>query len=323
MSIVVHPDVDGALRSKRGVVALETAALTHGLPRGALGRQPRGTSAWKPSEPANLQTLQAMEAAVRAAGAVPATVAILDGKLHVGLTSAQLARLAADEQAQKAAVADMACAMGSGACAGTTVSATMMACSIATSQPIRVFATGGIGGVHRAWHEHPDISADLIQLSSTPMCVVSSGAKAILDLPATLEALDTFGVTVLGYQTDEFAQFYSRAGNGPRLRYRVDSAEDVATICAMQWTTLKRRAAVLVSNPLPAELGIDPKEIETAVAAAEEEARSRGIAGPQRTPLLLRSVSQRTGGRTLDANIALLVANARLAGEIACQLARV
>lgn len=296
-NLAVAQDIARALANTSPVVALESTVITHGLPH-----------------PENLELAQAMEAEVRAAGGLPATVAVLDGRLQVGLDAAQLERLAQGEAMVKISTRDLGPALALGLSGGTTVAATLFA---AHRAGIRVFATGGIGGVHRqASH---DVSADLYELARTPMIVVCAGAKAILDLPATLERLETLGVPVLGYQTDHFPAFYSR-DSGLAVTRRVDSPGEVAGIAAAHWR-LGLPAALLVTVPPPPEVALPLDEVENAIEAALEEAQEEGVRGPAVTPFLLARVSALTGGASLQANLGLLRQNARVAAQIAVEVA--
>ncbi len=307
--IQVHPEVDDALRRGRPVVALESAVATAGLPV-----TPRDTDlpGWDSTGPVNIETVRAQQRAVRDGGAVPATVAVVDGALHIGLDDEQLVRLVTAGASVKASIGDLAPLMAAGATAGTTVSATAQACGH-LERPLRVLATGGIGGVHRSWSTHPDVSADLMVLGHTPICVVASGPKSVLDVPATFEALETLGVPVIAFGTDRLAEFYA-AGRRPG-RWQVDDVAAVAGICRTHWQTLGCRSAVLVANPVPPAYALAADEVDRLVEEAEAEAGAGRGAG--RTPHLLRALHERTEGRALDANIALLVSNARLAADVA------
>ena len=316
--IEVHPEVGRALESGRPVVALETAVATTGIPAAALGRAPRCEApGWSASRPANQETARLLERLVRDAGAVPATVAVVEGVLRIGLDDEGLSRLLAGAAGTKASARDLASVMAAGQTAGTTVSATLLACLRTLPAPIRVLATGGIGGVHRGWAERPDVSCDLRQLATTPVCVVASGAKSVLDVPATVEALEALGVPVIAYRTNRFPQFYSSPAEGLPAPRRLDDAGHVAEVCRTLWRTLGCSTGVLLANPAPAAYGLEEAEIEALVAEAEAEARRRGIAGGARTPHVLSAVASGTGGRAVDANIALLAANARLAAAVA------
>lgn len=286
-------EVQAALRSGEAIVALESTVITHGLP-----------------QPENLRLAREMEATVRAGGATPATIAVLDGKVRIGLSDEELARLAQAESPLKVGPRDLAAAIVKRACGGTTVAATLL---VAHAAGIRVFATGGIGGVHR--ESRFDVSADLSTLARTPMIVVCAGAKAILDLPATLEYLETMGVPVIGYQTDEFPAFYSRQSGLP-VGLRLDSASEIIEFARAHWS-LGLQSAVLVVNPLPEAEAIPRSEIEPLIEQASREAQSRRIHGPGLTPFLLQRLSELSGGRSLRANLALLLNNARLAAALA------
>jgi pseudouridine-5'-phosphate glycosidase len=326
------------------VVALESAVITCGLPREPyeLPEKLRDVDPqWDATQPLNLEVARAMSRAVPdggAGGAVPAIVCVSDGHLRIGLDDRELAAFARDSKAGKCSSTDLSAAILSGQSYGTTVSATLTACSLThqnnSNHGIRFFATGGIGGVHREWNQHPDISADLRALASNPVCVVSSGAKSILDLPATLEALQMLGVPVAGYQTQWFPQFYSRgepanapaksASNATHLTLNscVKNPDDAARLCRIHWDDLHFNSSVLIVNPIPREHAVDDLEIELAVAEAERLARHKHIAGSQRTPFLLAEMARLTEGRSLAANIALLVNNAKLAARIACAAAQ-
>jgi pseudouridylate synthase len=300
--LTVREDVAAAIAAGQPVVALESTVIAHGLPR-----------------PLNLETARAMEAAVREAGATPATVGVLNGQLVVGLSSEQIAFLSESESVAKVSRADLAAVLASGRPGATTVAGTMIAAEMAG---ICVFATGGIGGVHRGGENSLDISADLTELARTSVAVVCAGAKAILDLQRTLEVLETFGVPVVGYATKEFPAFYSRE-SGLQLVHRVETPEEAARVMRAQWGSGKRSATdgkktgILFANPVPRESALPPHEIEAFIAAALRTAETAGVRGKDVTPFLLQEVARRSGGKTLKANVALLVANASLAGQIA------
>jgi pseudouridine-5'-phosphate glycosidase len=297
----VHPEVAAALREQRPVVALESTLIAHGLP-------------W----PTNVEAARAAESAVRAAGAVPATIAVLKGKPTIGLREEFVELLGRpSSNVSKASRRDLGAAVAQGATAATTVAATMV---LAHRAGIRVFATGGIGGVHPAMTSTAlDISADLIELGRTPVAVVCAGAKSILDLPATLEVLETQGVPVLGYRTNEFPAFYLRS-SGLRVSACVDSAVEAATVLSAHWQ-LDGAGAVL-ALALPESAALDPGEFAHARLAAAKLAERDGIHGPALTPFMLARLAEITEGRTLRANLELIVANARLAAEVACALRR-
>jgi pseudouridine-5'-phosphate glycosidase len=320
--IRVHRDVDRALRDGRAVVALESAVFTSGLPRRPLdGLPPCPAPGWRQGEPLNLEVARLLERTVRARGAVPATVAMLNGQIRIGLEDDELACLAEDDKALKAGVGDLAHRMAIGANAGLTVSATLAACMLPEAGPIRVFATGGIGGVHRGWDECPDISADLRQIADTPVCVVCAGAKAVLDVQATLEHLETLGVTVVAYRTSHFPLFYCVGDRRLAAPTRLEDVQSVAALCRHNWITLGRRCGIVLANPVPLEYGLNIKEVDQAVNMAEALATAQGITGRDRTPFLLSELTRRTDGRSLMANIALLANNTSLAAETALSLA--
>jgi pseudouridine-5'-phosphate glycosidase len=296
--ITINPTVKAALRKHAAVVALETAVLTHGLPY-----------------PVNLQLAGDLEDVIRQVGAVPATIGLINGVIHAGLTTEQLQHLAESKQARKISQRDFGVAMATQSDGGTTVAGTAIT---AHAVGIQVFATGGIGGVHR---DAPfDISADLPVLARTPIVVVCAGAKAILDLPATLEYLETMGIPVLGYQTDEFPAFYSHSSGLP-VGQRVDTPESVADIARAHFK-LGLASAILVTVPPPASEAIPPGEIEEFIQMAVRQAHAEGIRGAAATPFLLERMSALTDGRSLSVNLALLKNNARVAAEIACALAK-
>ncbi len=293
MSIHYSPEVRQALDEKKPVVALESTLITHGLPR-----------------PVNLEVARALEATVRDAGAVPATIAILRGHMTVGLSPEQLEHLAHSDLVRKCSRRDIPIVMARGEDGATTVAGTMI---IAEAAGIRVFATGGIGGVHRG--QPFDISADLDELGRTPVAVVCAGAKAILDLPLTLEALETRGVPVIGYGTSDFPAFYSRASGLP-VDVQCDTPDEVADIIRAR-DALAMPAGILVAAPVPVSDSLPSAVIEDAIEQALEEARIKGIRGKGITPFLLAHVSDVTGHRSMQTNIALLRNNARIAAGIA------
>jgi pseudouridylate synthase len=295
----VAPEVAQALAGGRAVVALESTIISHGMPY-----------------PDNLRTARAVEDVVRAAGAVPATIAVVGGRLRVGLDDAALERLAGDPDVAKASRRDLPALVARGATAGTTVAATMYLAHLAG---IAVFATGGIGGVHRGAEHTFDVSADLDELASTPVTVVCAGAKSILDLPKTLEVLETGGVPVVGVGTDEFPAFFTRTSGLP-VDHRVDSAAELAALVAAH-RRLGMRGGVLVANPIPAADALDPADIDARIADAIADAERAGVTRKQVTPYLLARINELTDGRSLVANIALIRNNARLAAELAVELA--
>jgi len=276
------------------LLALESTVITHGLPR-----------------PQNLRLAHAMERVVRENGATPATIAVLDGKVRVGLTEAELERLSSLENPRKISRRDFATAIVKKESGGTTVAGTMF---VAQQAGIRVFATGGIGGVHEV--ETLDISTDLQALTDTPMIVICAGAKAILDLPATLEYLETMGVPVIGYQTDEFPAFYSRESGLP-VSVRLDSTQEVIAFAKAHWE-MGLESAVLVCQPPPAASALPRQAVEGFITKARQEAHQRNIHGQALTPFLLQRLSELTEGATLRANLDLLLNNASLGAQIAC-----
>jgi pseudouridine-5'-phosphate glycosidase len=296
-ALEVRPEVAAALEAGWPVVALESTLIAHGLP-------------W----PLNLETARAAEAAVRAEGAVPATVAVCRGRPTVGLDGAALEHLARGSGVRKASRRDLAAAVVRGEWAATTVAATM---ALAHAAGVRVFATGGIGGVHPPAGQGGralDISADLYELARTPVAVVCAGAKSILDLPATLEMLETLGVPVLGYRTDEFPAFYLTTSGQP-VSARVDDPEGAAALLQAHWEL--GGAGVVLAQPLPAETAVAPDALADALARAEGEASEARVCGAALTPFLLHRLALATGGRTLQANQALVLSNARLAARVA------
>lgn len=298
MQIALSPEVETALSEGLPVVALESTVVAHGMPY-----------------PENLEVAQETLAAVRAAGAVPAMIGIVAGRLTAGLSEEEIADFAQSADIEKVSRRDLAAVIAGGRSGATTVAATMIAARLAG---IRVFATGGIGGVHRAAGESFDVSADLTELARTPVAVVSAGAKAILDLPRTLEMLETLGVPVVGYGTDEFPAFYSRASGLP-VSARAENATETAALLRAQWG-LGLESGVLIANPIPAEA--EMTDAEDFIAQAVAEAGEKGISGKEVTPFLLTRLAELSEGRSQAANRALIVNNAKVAAEIAVELAR-
>ncbi|MBO8140867.1 MAG: pseudouridine-5'-phosphate glycosidase [Firmicutes bacterium] len=296
----VRPEVAEALQTGAPVVALESSIIAQGMPY-----------------PANVETALAVEAAVRQAGAVPATVALLDGQVRVGLAEDDIRRLGTDPAAVKAARRDIARVLVTGAPGGTTVSATA---AIARLAGIRVFATGGIGGAHRGVAQHFDISADLLAIAESGVTVVCSGAKAFLDLAVTLELLESLSVAVVGYRTSTFPSFYSR-DSGLSLEHRAESAGEIARQMIYQ-EQLGFTQSLVVANPVPEEAALERAVVEEAIDNALAEAKRQGVAGKAVTPFLLARVKDLTGGMSLAANRKLVVNNARVASEIACAYSR-
>lgn len=297
----LSPGVARALYEHRAVVALESTVIAHGLPA-----------------PHNLETALGCETEVRATGAEPATIAILGGRPVIGLEHEQIEAVAARDEIAKVSLANLGAVVAARGWGATTVAATLHLAHLAG---IRVFSTGGIGGVHRGGAESFDVSSDLAALGRFPVVVVCAGAKAILDLPKTLEMLETLGVPVIGYRTDELPAFYS-CRSGLRLDLRAESPEEVSAIAAAHWQ-MGSSTAVLVVQPVQAEVELSLEEVEGAIAQALAEAVGQDIGGKAVTPFLLRRVADLTGGRSLTANIALLRQNARLGGEIAVKIQEV
>ena len=291
----VAPEVASALGARRPVVALETTLVAHGFPRGdgaAVARE--------------------CESRVRQAGAVPATVGVVDGVIRVGLDEGELERFASSPEARKVGPRDLAPCVAQKALGATTIGGTLAVCRAAG---IGFLGTGGLGGVHRRFAETLDVSADLGELARTEALVVASGAKSILDVPATAELLETLGIPVLGWRTDEVPLFY-RAGGGPPVSARVESAEEAALVARLHWE-LGRQSALLLARPPEESLDVDPL-IEEGVREAER----RGVRGQDVTPFLLSYVHEASGGRTVDANKRLVADNAGLAGEVAVAYSR-
>ncbi|MGY1701886.1 pseudouridine-5'-phosphate glycosidase [Geodermatophilus sp. SYSU D00766] len=296
--LVLSPEVAEALDAGAPVVALESTLLAHGLPR-----------------PDNRAAADEVEAAVRAGGAVPATIAVLDGVPHVGLTAAQVDRVCADPDLAKLGVRDLPVAAALGLSGATTVSSTAL---LAAAAGIGVFATGGLGGVHRQSAETFDESADLTALSRTSLAVVCAGVKSILDVPATLERMESLSITVVGYRTTRFPGFYV-ADSGSALDWSVDSAEQAAAVLAARRDLTP--GAVVVANPLPADEQLDPRLHDRVIADALAAAESAGVRGKAVTPFVLDHLHRASGGATLAVNVRLVLRNAELAGRIAAALA--
>jgi len=295
---LLTPEIKRALQLNLPLVALESAVITHGLPH-----------------PQNVTLARDMEAVVREGGAVPATIAVLKGAIRIGLSPTELDELAAVEKPLKISRRDFAPAMMRSASGGTTVAGTMFAASTAG---IQVFATGGIGGVHK--EARFDVSTDLQALATTPMIVVCAGAKAILDLPATLEYLETMAVLVVGYQSDDFPAFYSRK-SGLKAPARVESPQEVVRLAQAHWG-LGMRSAVLVAQPVPPGDEVPKAEMDPWLESASEQALKEQVHGQKLTPFLLERINELSSGKSLRANLSLLLNNARLGAEIAVALAR-
>ena len=291
--IDVRPEVAAAIHRGAPVVALESTLIAHGLP-------------W----PWNLETAHRAEAAVRETGAVPATVGVIEGRPTVGLNEVELERLARSEDVLKASRRDLAFAIARRLTAATTVAGTM---ALAHLAGIRVFATGGIGGAHRGVHAW-DISADLSELARTPVAVVCAGAKSILDIPRTLEILETESVPVIGYRTDQFPAFFVPSSGEPTM-IRVDTPDEAAELLRTHWALGGN--GVVLAQPVEEHVALEPALLQTALSTAEREAAGEGVRGKELTPFLLERLAHITDGQTLKANHALVIANARLAAEIA------
>ena len=295
MQITIREDVQTALSAGQAVVALESTVISHGLPF-----------------PDNLETARQMEAAVRQGGAVPATIGLLDGKVVIGLNAAEIERFAVEKGIFKVSRRDFGPVLAQKAAGATTVAATMLVCAAAG---IRFFATGGIGGVHRGAAQTFDISADLAELSQSPVAVVCAGPKAVLDIGLTLELLETLGVPVIGFKSNVVPAFYSR-DSGFVLEYSYDAPYDVARMLAMHWQ-IGMKSGVLIANPPPAEVALDRSAVESIVAEALDAAGREQIRGKAVTPFLLSYLSTATQGKTLAVNKALLRNNAEVAAQLA------
>ncbi len=294
----IKPEVARAIAEGRAVVALESTIISHGMPY-----------------PQNVKTALEVEALVRANGAVPATIAILGGRLKVGLTEAEVEYLGKAPSVVKTSRRDIPFIVAKGIDGATTVASTMI---LAAMAGIKVFATGGIGGVHRGAQETYDVSADLQELAQTNVAVVCAGAKSILDIGLTLEYLETHGVPVVGYQTDELPAFYTRK-SGFGVDYRVDTPVELATALKAKWD-LGLNGGMIVANPIPEAYEMNPELINKAIETAVKEAAEKGIKGKESTPFLLAKVKELTGGESLDSNIQLVFNNAKVAAQLAVEL---
>ena len=294
----IHEEVAEALSSKRPVVALESTIIAHGMPY-----------------PQNVETALQVEKVIRENGAIPATIACINGKIQVGLSSSQLEELATSKNVLKLSRRDLPIAISQKRIGATTVAATMIGAEMAG---IKIFATGGIGGVHRGVELTGDVSADLQELGMTSVAVVSAGAKAILDIPRTLEYLETMGVPVLGFQSDFFGAFYSRSSGIP-IEMRMDTTQEIADFLNAKWN-MGLKGGVLISNPIPEEYEIPSSEIEPVILEAVAAAKALDINGKRLTPFLLGKIKDVTSGRSLETNIQLVLNNARVAAQIASSL---
>ena len=296
----ITPEIEEAIKAGKPVVALESTILSHGMPF-----------------PQNMEFAHKVEKIVRAEGAIPATTAIIGGKLKVGLTSEELDLMCKGEGVGKVSRRDVAVYLATGKTGATTVATTMM---IAAMAGIKVFATGGIGGVHRGATETMDISADLQELANTPVAVVCAGAKSLLDLGLTLEYLETFGVPVLGLRTDDFPAFYCRS-SGFKLDYNASSEAEVAKIAKTKWD-LGLKGGLVIGNPIPEEYALDYDEMEKVIVKALELAKEQGIHGKDTTPFLLSHIKDMTDGVSFASNLQLAYNNAKAASKIAVELAK-
>lgn len=297
----ITPEIQEAINEGKPVVALESTILSHGMPY-----------------PENLEFAHKVEEIVRNEGAIPATTAIIDGKLKVGLNAEELELMCKGKDIAKASRRDVAVYIATKKTAATTVATTML---IADMAGVRVFATGGIGGVHRGAQETMDISADLQEFAHTNVCVVSAGCKSILDIGLTLEYLETFGIPVLGYQTEHFPAFYCE-DSGFGVDYKVSGAKEVADIMKTKWD-LGLQGGLLVGNPIPHEWSMDHEYIDGAINKALEMAKEKGIHGKATTPFLLATIKELTGGNSLASNLQLAYNNAKVASQIAVEYSKV
>lgn len=297
----ISPEIEEALRQGQPVVALESTIISHGMPH-----------------PRNVETALQVEAIVCANGAIPATIAILGGRLKVGLTDININNLGEKgQQVIKTSRRDIPFVVARGEDGATTVAATMI---VAAMAGIRVFATGGIGGVHRGAQDTLDISADLDELAQTDVAVVCAGVKSVLDIGRTLEYLETKGVPVVGFQTDTLPAFYTRDSGFP-VDYRIENAEEAAAAMTAKWD-MQLHGGMVIANPVPEEDALDPAEIDGVIDDAIVEMNQKSIIGKDTTPYLLARIAERTGGKSLDANIQLVLNNAQLAAQIAVQFSR-
>ena len=297
--VEVQPEINAALESGGAVVALESTIISHGMPY-----------------PQNVQMANKVESIIREAGAVPATIAIMDGKIKVGLSKEELEILAKSKPVAKVSMRDLPGVIARKQLGATTVATTMYGAHLAG---IKVFVTGGIGGVHRGYEETMDVSADLEELAQTDVVVVCAGAKAILDLPRTMEYLETKGVPVIGYRTDVLPAFFS-ARSEIKLVERADSADEIAQIVIAK-SQLNMRGGVLVVNPIPEAYSLDHTYIDGIIEKAVAAARDKNVTGKEITPFLLSEITAQTGGKSLEANLQLVYSNAQLGGQIAASLA--
>lgn len=298
--IDIKPEIREAIQEGKAVVALESTIISHGMPY-----------------PKNVETALTVESIVRENGAVPATIAIMDGKLKVGLTKEEIETLGKSHDVVKASRRDIPFILAKGLTGATTVASTMI---IASMAGIKIFATGGIGGVHRGAQETFDISADLQELAKTDVAVICAGAKSILDIGLTLEYLETQGVPVVGFGTDELPAFYT-SKSGFRVDYRVDTPKELAQALKAKWD-LGLKGGAVIANPIPVEFEMDPAVINKAIDAAIMESEEKGIKGKESTPFLLAKVKELTEGASLDSNIQLVYNNVKVGAQIAVELSK-
>ncbi len=297
--LVIHPEVKEALAVNKAVVALESTIISHGMPY-----------------PKNIETALAVEEVVRQNGAVPATIAIMNGKCHVGLTKEELEYFGKEKNVWKVSLRDMPYVISQNLYGATTVAATMR---IAAMVGIKVFVTGGIGGVHRGAENTMDISADLTEMAQTSVAIVSAGVKSILDIGLTLEYLETMGIPVVTYRQDEFPSFYSRK-SGFTSPLRLDTPKAIAALLTAKWN-MGLTGSVLIANPVPAEFEISTAEMEVHIQQALNAAKQKNISGKNVTPFLLQYIAEHTKGESLEANIALIKHNAKVGAEVAVEYA--
>jgi len=298
--LVIHPEVKEALAVNKAVVALESTIISHGMPY-----------------PKNIETALAVEEVVRQNGAVPATIAIMNGKCHVGLTKEELEYFGKEKNVWKVSLRDMPYVISQNLYGATTVAATMR---IAAMVGIKVFVTGGIGGVHRGAENTMDISADLTEMAQTSVAIVSAGVKSILDIGLTLEYLETMGIPVVTYRQDEFPSFYSRK-SGFTSPLRLDTPKAIAALLTAKWN-MGLTGSVLIANPVPAEFEIATAEMEVHIQQALNAAKQKNISGKNVTPFLLQYIAEHTKGESLEANIALIKHNAKVGAEVAVEITR-
>jgi len=296
--VEITPEVKAALEAGKAVVALESTIISHGMPY-----------------PQNIQMAQKVESIVRSAGAVPATIALMDGKIKIGLTAQELEVFASSSGVAKVSMRDLPGIIARKQLGATTVATTMYAAHLAG---IKVFVTGGIGGVHRGFEETMDVSADLEELAQTDVVVICAGAKAILDLPRTMEYLETKGVPVIGYRTDVLPAFFTAKSDIPLVE-RADSPEEIAKIILAK-AQLEMRGGILVVNPIPEEYSLDHEIIDQVIEGAVQAAQEQGVSGKNITPFLLSEITKRTEGKSLEANLHLVYNNALVGGQIAAAL---